>query len=248
MRESDFDSFVAMLDDVAAMLNHGKALTSGHKAMFFRAVAEHSLADVRRGFDGHVKDPMRGRFMPAPADVLAQIQGLADDDGRPGVEEAWAVSLRARDEAATVVWTEEMSQAWGECGAVLGVGDEIGARMAFKEIYGRLLADARRSRKPARWVESIGFDPSQRGAAIEQATRMGRLPAPEATLALPAPEKSLDMLAAAAPPETREKLAALRAAIVVRASGPTAAELDRQRTSAQKRAAAERVNSIAGTA
>ena len=74
MREPDFDPFVSMLDDVAALLNHGKPLTAGYKSMFFRAVAKHPLDVVRNGFDAHVKDPQRGRFMPVPADILAQIE------------------------------------------------------------------------------------------------------------------------------------------------------------------------------
>src|SRR4051812_28762863 len=78
MREADFDEFSAMLEDVVGLYPKG-AVTGGQKAMFFRALAAHPIAEVRAGFDAHVKDPQRGRFVPLPADILAQIEGLAAD-------------------------------------------------------------------------------------------------------------------------------------------------------------------------
>lgn len=238
MREVDFDEFSAMLEDVVGLYPKG-SVTGGQKAMFFRALAAHPIAEVRAGFDAHVKDPQRGRFVPLPADILAQIEGLAADDGRPGVEEAWAASLRARDEAQTIVWTGEMAQAWADARLVLDCGDEIGARMAFKEVYGRLVNEARRARRAAVWTPSLGFDATLRDQAITQAAAVGRLPPPD-TLALPAPA-SLETLALAAPADVREKLLALRRGIVDRANAPSAAELDRQHTQSLKADAAAKV-------
>lgn len=176
MREADFDPFLNMLDDVAALLNHGKPLTSGYKSMFFRAMAEYSLAEVQSAFDGHAKDPARGHFMPAPANLIAQIVGAASDDGRPGADEAWAMSLCAQDEADTVVWTAEMAQAWGIAQTVLRGGDEVGARMAYRDAYNRLVGAARGLRAPPVWDVSLGFDPQRRDLALERAVRAGRLP------------------------------------------------------------------------
>lgn len=243
MRESDFDAFSAMLDDVAGLYPRG-SITAGQKAMYFRALAAHSIADVRAGFDAHVKDTTRGRFLPMPADVLAQIEGLAADDGRPGPEEAWACALRSSDESKTVVWTAEMAQAWAIASPVFNSGDEIGARMAFKESYARLVEEARRARRPAVWQASLGFDPQQRDEALAQAASTGRLAGPE-FVALPAPEQAFAAIAsnADAPQGIREKLIALRDRFARRPDEPSADLIGKKRTAQLKAESARRAES-----
>jgi hypothetical protein len=246
MRESDFDAFSTMLDDVAGLYPRG-AVTQGQKAMFFRALSAHPLAEVRAGFDAHVKDTVRGRFLPMPADILAQIEGLAADDGRPGPEEAWAAALRSADESNTVVWTEEMSQAWAVAWPVLQGDDQVGARMAFKESYARMVDEARRARRPAVWIESLGFDPEKRAEALRIAHVAGRLPAPE-LLALPAPAESLAQLTAAAPEGARDKLRALRDWIVNKRAAPSADAMARMETATRKAETARAVAEYEGRA
>ena len=73
------------------------------------------------------------------------------DDGRPGADEAWAIALEALDEACSVVWCGEIQQAFAIARPVLVAGDKIGARMAFRNAYDRLVRDARVQRKPERW-------------------------------------------------------------------------------------------------
>lgn len=246
MREADFDEFSAMLDDVVGLYPRSAA-SAGQKAMFFRALASYPIGEVRAGFDAHVKDPQRGRFVPLPADILAQIEGLAADDGRPGVEEAWATSLRARDEAQTVVWTAEMAAAWADARLVLDGGDEVGARMAFKEIYGRLVDSARRSRVKPKWTASLGFDKALQATAIERASAAGRLPAPD-FLALPEPAAAFDALlnSERAPEGIREKLMGLRRRLMARGTEPSQADAERIRTQELKRATAVRVADFEG--
>ena len=180
MREDDFPKFAQALDDVAALLSKGVTQSPTAKAMFFRALATHSIEAVLAGFDGHTKDSQRGRFMPMPADILAQIEGMAADDGRPGAEEAWALSMRASDETETLVWTDEMAQAWMVCQPVMKMGDKVGARMAFKESYNRQVEDARRARRSVVWTTSLGHDSTKRHAALVNAETMGLLGAGEA--------------------------------------------------------------------
>lgn len=179
MRESDFGEFAALLDDVAALLPPPQPLTGTAKAMYFRSLAEHDLAEVRAALDAHVKDAQRGRWFPKPADLIAQLQGNAEDDGRPGAEEAWAIALLADDEARTVVWTAEIAEAMSAARPVLDIGDKVGARMAFREAYERLIGDARKTRRPVQWQTSLGHDPRQRADAIRQAVDLGRLPREE---------------------------------------------------------------------
>lgn len=243
MRDCDLAAFSEMLDAVCSLLSRGSYTPNGvNTALWFRALAAYDIDTVRAGFDAHVKDPQRGRFVPTPADVIAQIDGHAAADGRPGAEEAWATALRASDEAQTVVWTDEIAQAWGIAKPVFDGGDEVGARMAFKEAYLRLVDEARRARVAPAWSASLGHDPQLRDCALTAAARGGLLPAPD-RIALPAPEESMRRLAGAAPPEVRERLLALRGRLTARADEPSRDLLNKQRTADLKRDAAELVAS-----
>jgi hypothetical protein len=181
MRADQLDQFLTMYRDVMGL--YGKAATATQETMVFRALAAHDLRAVRAAFDAHIRDPQRGRFAPLPADILAQIEGAAENDGRPGAEEAWAMCLPAADEARTVVWTAEMAEAWGLARVVLDAGDEVGARMTFRETYGRLIASARKMRAAPQWSATLGHDEAMRADALRDAVSTGRLP----LTALPAP-------------------------------------------------------------
>lgn len=216
MREADFDQFGEMLDAVCSLLSRGAYVPSAaNTALFFRALARYDLAQVRAGFDAHVTDPQRGRFVPVPADIIAQLDGLAADDGRPGADEAWAIALRAADESQTLVWTDEMAQAWGIARTVLNAGDEVGARVAFRDAYNRIVDAARRERTPVHWDASLGFDQSTRSDVIREAVALGRLPAPDVPL-LEGPAATIEDLARGAPQHARDALERLRERIAMR--------------------------------
>lgn len=112
------------------------------------------------------------------ADVLTRL-----DDGRPGVEEAWA--MVPKGEADTCVWTEEMAQAMSAAHDLLDRGDEIAARMAFKECYQRLRQSARDRCSPVSWSVSLGWDAQGREPAIREAVEKGRLTLQQAAIYLP---------------------------------------------------------------
>ena len=242
MRESDAGPFVALLRDVFGLYPTAKPLTEGQVAMFFRSCAAYSLEHVRAALDAHVRDPQRGRFPPVPADVIAQLQAAAEDDGRPGPEEAWAIARRATDEAATVVWTVEMSQAWAVALPLLGSRDDVGARMAFREAYQRLVAEARDAGTPPRWSASLGWDEQQRAQAIGQAVQLGYLPREE-LLALPAPKVAL-----APPPEVRAKLLELRDTMAARAATLAIDTSERDALAERKAQLQQRVDAYTGAA
>lgn len=253
--DRDFRAFSALLDDLWAI--KGQVLTGGARAAFFNALQEYPLHEVEAGLHAHSRDPERGRFLPMPADIIAQIKGIVANDGRPGAEEAWAVSLRSCDEALTVVWTAEMAEAFGMCRAVLDVGDEIGARMAFKETYTRLVTAAREARRPPVWTASLGFDHDGREAALLPHVQAGRLPADvlpaprlklTAVLSLPAPEgATASNLAARA--VALERIAQIREDLKTRPAAPSLADVDRVRTDALKAEARAKVEAyIAGAA
>ncbi len=218
MKRADLDAFGEMLDAVCSLLSRGVYQPNPmNTALFFRALAHHSLAEVRAGFDAHVADKQRGRFVPVPADILAQIEDAAADDGRPAVEEAWAKAMRSADEFETVVWTDEMAQAWGEVAPLFAKGDKVGARMAFKDVYARLVDAARRVRRPVNWSTALGFDMERRTLALAAATHAGIAYEPpdaprlgEAMLLLEGGEEHKPVEIADAPPAARAALMAWR--------------------------------------
>lgn len=244
MIRSDNLIFLQLLDDVWTLFSQ-PVLTPRQKAMWIRAMAEYSLEEIQRALDAHVKDPDRGRFLPKPADVIAKISGVAVDDGRPGADEAWAVAMRSADESETVVWTQEMAQAWNLCRPVYGSGDEIGARFAFREAYNRLVEAARHARQPAVWDVALGFDVDGRGAAVQRAVEQGRLTASGArdVLLLDGPKPSLaDLLASKdAPPAAREALHRAREALLSKTTSPGPDAEAKVRTAELKSLADERI-------
>ncbi len=243
MLESDFDNFSTMLDAVCSLLSRGSYVPNAqNSAMFFRSLMAHDISAVRAGLNAHVADPVRGKFVPVPADVIAQIQANATADGRPGSDEAWAGCVRAADETDTVVWTGEMAAAWEIARPVFDSGDEIGARMAFRDAYGRLVQEARdRGERPA-WLVSEGFDAARRALAIERAVTAGRLGSD--WLALAAPSQSPMLLlegAKNAPPHVVEALRALRDKLAGRASMPSVDATEKARTEVLKSETARKV-------
>lgn len=250
MTPQDAIPFSTLLDSTCSLLTRGQYVPNEvSTAMFFRALAPYSLAQVRAAFDAHVRS---SRFSPTPADILDLLRAA---DGRPGAEEAWACCLRSRDEAQTVVWTEEMAAAWNVARVVLDGGDEVGARMAFREAYSRAVDVARMNNRPADWRLMLGTDRAMQADAIRQALADGRLagadleraqealalPAPREVLALPAPEAESEAAAL-----WRPKLAALADSMRAGASGVSADAEAKERTAQARREVAERVQAYEG--
>ena len=101
-------------------------------------------------------------------EVLARI-----DDGRPGVEEAW--DMLPTNEAASVVWTAEMAQAWGKAWPLLQQGEREAARRIFQENYVHAVLMARCRQEKVHWTASLGTDPQRREQVLQEALRKERL-------------------------------------------------------------------------
>jgi hypothetical protein len=223
MFENDFHDFTTMFDGVMGLYPNAKPATVAQKVMFFRALSEYTAEQVAHGFDAHVKTEPAGRFPPVPADVIGHIKAALANDGRPGAEEAWAIAITGKDESATIVWTTEMSEAFGICKSVLDAGDEVGARMAFKEAYQRLVGIARANQWAPQWNASLGFDKEQQGRALAEAVKLGRI-SQSGFLELAPPSREPALLLqgptfGGAPAHVREKLLALRDEFAARAEG-----------------------------
>jgi len=128
---------------------------------------------------------LKGRLRVA--DVIERL-----DDGRPGVEEAWA--LCPKDESQTAVWTDEVSEAFGVASQMLDVGDQIAARMAFKEKYIELVTNARNEHRPVRWWPTLGHSVGGREGPLREAVERGRLSVDTANKLLPEPYIPLQKL------------------------------------------------------
>lgn len=256
MVDADLPEFTLMLDAVCVMLSRGgytpNDLSTG---MFFRALKRWPIDDVRGAFDAHVSDPQRGKFVPVPADLIAQMEARAGDDGRPGAEEAWAIALPGADQAETVVWTAETAVAWGVAWPILAAGDEVGARMAFREVYNRLVTQARATGVPLQWQPCLGHDPKRHADALRRAADLGRISRrdADAAVALPAPRAPVLLLAGGTtvgnvePSDAqREAMQALRAAFEARTTAPSADVLARERTAQLQAEAAEKVAAYVG--
>jgi hypothetical protein len=149
---------------------------SGERLEFY---AEH-LADIP-------KEKLHQAFWQAGRDLkffpkIAELRELAGalpglpDDGRPGPEEAWARMPKGeRMEDDSVVWCEEERAAYSACRSLLFNGDQIGARMAFKERYVKELTEARSQSRPVQWNMSVGYDVEHRLTTLVTAVQEKRM-------------------------------------------------------------------------
>jgi hypothetical protein len=114
--------------------------------------------------------------LPPVAFIRRMAGARAQTDGRPGPEEAWARMPKGeRMEHDSIVWCEEERAAYSACRSLLLDGDQIGARMAFKERYERELAEARSQRRPIRWMMSAGYDLGHRLETLALAVQAKRM-------------------------------------------------------------------------
>lgn len=126
------------------------------------------------------------------ADIIDRVPG-----GHPGVDEAWAMVAKALDnEQVSIVWTGPMREAMG---VALALSEDcVAARMAFKETYTRMVAEARAQGQAPQWTSSLGYDPHGRELARLEAENRNRaaaglLPISTETVALPPTGDGLSM-------------------------------------------------------
>lgn len=145
----------------------GQALSRAAAEMLIDDLAGFTEEDVLAALARcrlELKGPLR------VAEIILRVE-----DGRPTLEEAWA--MIPRDEHASVVWTEEVAHAWGVVLPLLEEGEVRSARSAFHEVYVRSVVEARLRREPVRWAPSLGRDAAGREQVLREAVELGRLPA-----------------------------------------------------------------------
>lgn len=130
------------------------------------------------------------------AEIISRI-----DDGRPGPDEAWA--MLPWDEESTAVLSAEMQEAQNHV-RVIYDHDKVGARLAFKERYTRMVNDARNyGDNPVKWQISIGYNRKGREAPLLNAVEAGYITAQEAGRYIEMPEPIL-MIAGTPPVQMPE--------------------------------------------
>jgi len=150
----------------------GHAISANAAELMAEDLAEYGMEDIAAALRACRKE-LTGKLTLAA--ILQRVQAA---DGRPEPNEAWSLALAASDEFDSVVLTDEIQLALGAARAILDAGDKVGARMSFLSAYQRLIDTARREGRPVKWSLSPGFDPQRRLMAVEEAGRLGRLPAP----------------------------------------------------------------------
>lgn len=107
-----------------------------------------------------------------------------------GSHEAWAIaekSIGFDGQELTVIWTDQMAQAFSRCEELIKTGDKYQraeAKKIFCDAYDRLVTQAKDQGLKPIYVTSLGVDKDQAIAAIKQAEVDGFLKAPEAALQL----------------------------------------------------------------
>lgn len=171
------------LEDRRSPLADAISLTAEACGQPLSAPAAELLAEDLSRFDGAAVRAALARCrleLDGPlrlAEVLARL-----DDGRPDADEAW--SMMPADEHDSVVWTDEMAQAWGIAQAFADAGNVAAAQAAFRKAYDKLVLEARIRREAPRWTPSLGLDVTGRERALREAVRMERATAAQATLLL----------------------------------------------------------------
>jgi len=103
-----------------------------------------------------------------------------------GSHEAWAIaekSIGFDGQELTVIWTEQMAQAFSRCEDLVKTGDKYQraeAKKIFCDAYDRLVVQAKDKGLKPIYVTSLGTDKDQAIAAIKQAEVDGFLTAPVA--------------------------------------------------------------------
>ena len=77
MENNDRREFAKLVVSVAELI--GKEVSENAMSIWWSMLERYELSAVRDAFDRHLRDPERGRFMPAPADIIRHIEGTAGE-------------------------------------------------------------------------------------------------------------------------------------------------------------------------
>lgn len=177
MDKSDSEEFKQILGAVFEL--YDKSVSVAALRMWWQSLKRFEIGQIKMALYAHVET---SQFSPKPADV---IQAILSSDGRPSADEAWGTAIKATDESLTVIWNEDITEAWGIALDILVDGDKVAGRMAFKSAYDRIVEDKRKLGVPVKWIPSLGTDPDGRDEAVSTAVSRGLLTNEQAMYYLP---------------------------------------------------------------
>ncbi|SIO39261.1 hypothetical protein SAMN05444172_1571 [Burkholderia sp. GAS332] len=186
MQIEDKAEFLKALDVCCKTLNKPLPEQDSLK-LWFRLLKPYSLEQVQAGLVHHMRTCIYARA-PVPVDVIAYVDKRID--GWPGENEAWAIAKRIHVkpgelEVNTAMVFNELIDALGAVRHLLDDGDYSAAK-AFKEVYTRIVTDARQKQPVPRWRVSLGADTSQHQEVIGKAVNEGRIALEDGRAAYPA--------------------------------------------------------------
>ena len=150
--------------------------------------------DFKRGY----LRMQKSTFCPTIPEFRSWCEPKTDD--WLGSHEAWAIaekSIGFDGQELTVIWTEQMAQAFSRCEELIKTGDKYQraeAKKIFCDAYDRLVTQAKDQGLKPIYVTSLGTDKDQAIAAIKQAEVDGFLTAPDATALLEHKQTKLEQL------------------------------------------------------
>lgn len=163
--------------------------TDDRLEMWTKALASFPAGAVKRAVANHI---MTSQFKPQLADIVKQCQSQQDSVWM-NADEAWATVPKSEQE--TAILTKETAEALAVAQPLLNDGDKIGARMAFKDAYSRLIEKAKAmSRKPVYFV-SLGSDANSRASVLAEGVRTQKIALEMATTIAPEHAHDIVMLA-----------------------------------------------------
>ena len=139
-----------------------------------------SMEDFARGYARMLQE----QWPPTIPEFRSWCEPQTDD--WLGSHEAWAIaekSIGFDGQELTVIWTEQMAQAFSRCEELIKTGDKYQraeAKKIFCDAYDRLVTQAKDQGLKPIYVTSLGTDKDQAIAAIKQAEVDGFLTAPVA--------------------------------------------------------------------
>jgi hypothetical protein len=165
MQQSEMEKLLSALGATAEIM--GTEMQPANLMIMADDLSEYSLNDILIALR-RCRREMSGKLT-----LAAIIDRIQSSDGMLGADEAWA--LVSKPETETFVMTDEMAKAMGVARPVLNDGDKVGARMAFKDAYTRLVQEARENHIKPHWFVSLGHDKEGRAQPIAEAIRTGKI-------------------------------------------------------------------------
>jgi hypothetical protein len=165
MKNQDKPKFLEIMNGCASA--YRQVLEKPGLAIYWNLLEPYEIGAVEKAFLTHIRTKT---FFPNPAEIISLLDFKKK---RVGADEAWAIC--DKDESRTIIWTEEMRQAYGIAYDLMADGDRIGARMAFKAAYERLCNESVMLDRPVKWSVSLGSDKQEAAQALKQAVELGRI-------------------------------------------------------------------------